>query len=98
MRLAELLGEADNDAFRPTDVSEPVRIPVLHLADEFGAMGLHARNDSVDVVDGKHDATEAQRVHWRVHGPKPDCAWRVELIQLNALPIGGPHHCECGSD
>ncbi len=45
------------------------------------------RNDSVDVIDGEHDATDAQRVHRRVHGPKPDRVGRVELVQLNALPI-----------
>jgi len=33
-------------------------------------VGAQARNDSVDVIDGEHDASNAQRVHRRVHGPK----------------------------
>src|SRR5204863_9811415 len=51
---------------------------------------------SVDVLDGEHDATDAQRVHRRVHGPKPDRVGCVELVQLNALPIGSPQHREAG--
>jgi hypothetical protein len=61
-------------------------------------VGAHARNDSVDVFDGEHDATEAQRVHRCVHRTKPDRVGRVELVQLNALPIGSPHHREGGPD
>ena len=61
-------------------------------------MGSHARYDSVDVIDGEHDATESQRVHRRVHGPKADRVGRVELVQLNALPVGSPHHREGGPD
>src|SRR5205823_7645358 len=40
------------------------------------------------------DATDPQRAHRRVHGPKPDRVGRVELVQLNALPVGSPHHRE----
>lgn len=61
-------------------------------------MGLHPCNDSIDVIDGKHDATKTQSVHWRVHGTKPDCIWRVEFVQFNSLPIGSPQHREGGSD
>src|SRR3954452_24619393 len=57
--LAELLGKPDNDALGPADVGEPVRVPVPHFADELGPVGEHARYESVDVVDGEHDATEA---------------------------------------
>src|SRR5262245_14186777 len=31
-------------------------------------------------------------------GPKPDRVGSVELVQLNALPIGSPHHREGGPD
>src|SRR5437867_3555320 len=31
-------------------------------------------------------------------GPKPDRVGRVELVQLNALTIGSPHHRERGPD
>jgi hypothetical protein len=41
-----------------TNTGEPVRFFELHLADEFCTMGLHPRNDSINVVDGKHDATK----------------------------------------
>lgn len=58
--------------------SEPVRLLILHLANEFCAMGLQPRNESIDVIDGKHDATKTQSVHWRVHGSKPDRIWSVE--------------------
>ena len=61
---AELLGQRDDDALGAAEVAEPIAVLVLHhLADEFGAVGLQAGNDVVDVVDGEHDATHAQRVH-----------------------------------
>ena len=36
------------------------------LADEFGAVGAEACNNVLDVVDGKHDAANAQRVRRRI--------------------------------
>jgi hypothetical protein len=33
------------------------------LADELGPVGAHARKDSVDVIDGEHDATDARRIY-----------------------------------
>src|SRR5438309_688916 len=95
----ELLAQSDDDAFRPADIAKPMRILVLHhFAYQLGPVGEQARNDSVDVIDGEHDATDAQRVHRRVHGPKPDRVGRVELVQLNTLPIGSPQHREGGPD
>src|SRR5947207_2108463 len=82
--LAELLGKRDDDALRPADIGQPVRVLVLHFANELGPVGAHVRDDSVKTIDGEHDATEAQRVH----RPKPDGARRVELVQLDALPVG----------
>ena len=62
-------------------------------------MGEQALNDIVNVIDGEHNATDAQRVHRRVHGPKPDRLGRVELVQLDAtVTIGSPHQREGGPD
>src|SRR3954454_8003096 len=58
---ADLLAQPDDDAFRSADVGEPVGVPVLHhLTHQLGAVGEDTRDDSVEVVDGEHDATEAQ--------------------------------------
>jgi hypothetical protein len=59
---------------------------------------LHSRNDSIDAIDGKHDATKTQSVHWRIHRPESDRIRRVEFVQFNSLPIGSPQHREGGSD
>src|SRR5437016_9667400 len=73
IRLADLLAQSDDDAFRPADVAKPIRVLVLHhFAYQLGPVGEQARDDSVDVFDGEHDATDAQRVHRRVHGAEPD--------------------------
>src|SRR5438445_12848230 len=82
---AELLAQSDHDAFRPADVAKPMRILVLHhFAYQLGPVGEQARDDSVDVFDGEHDATDAQRVHRRVHGPKPDRVARIEPVEIDA--------------
>jgi hypothetical protein len=57
--LAKLLGKGDKDAFRPADVGETVTVLVLHFANEFGSLGAQARYDSVDIIHGEHDATDA---------------------------------------
>ena len=54
-----------------------MRVLVLHFADDLGPVGAHARDDIVDAFDGEHHATEAQRVHRRVHGSKGDVSWRL---------------------
>ena len=77
--LADLLGKRDNDALRPADVGYPVRVLVLHFANELGPVGAHARNESVDVIDGEHDATDAQRVWRRVVRISAGHGWPVEL-------------------
>src|SRR5213082_1007540 len=100
IRLADLLGQSDDDAFRSADVAKPIRVLVLHhFAYQLGAVGEQARDDSVDVFDGEHDATDAQRVHRRVHGPKPDRVGGVELIELDAtVAVRGPHQREGGAN
>ena len=97
---AELLGQSDDDALRPADVAEPIRVLVLnHFAYQLSPVGAQARDDSVDVFDGEHDATDAQRVHRRVHGPKPDRVGRVELVELDAtVAVRGPHQREGGAN
>src|SRR3954470_10955229 len=96
--LAELLGKCDDDALRSADVGWPVRVAILHFANELGPVGAHARYHNIDFINGEHNATDAQRVYRRFDGPKPDRVGRVELVQLNALPIGSAHHGEGGSD
>src|SRR5690606_29209176 len=96
----ELLGKRDDEALRAADVAEPVRVLVLDdLAHELSAMGEQAREDVLDVVDGEHDATYAQRVHGRVLRLRPDRRRRVELVQLDpAVAVRGPHHRDLASD
>src|SRR2546430_4229468 len=100
IRSADLLVQSDDDAFRPADVGEPIRVPVLHhVAHELGPVGAQARDDSVDVIDGEHDATDAQCVHRRLHGPKPDRVGRVELVELDAaVAVRGPQEREGGAN
>lgn len=48
---AELLGQCDDDAFGAAHVAEPVAVLVLlQLADEFGAVGVQAGEDVLDVL------------------------------------------------
>src|SRR5438093_12220379 len=100
IRLADLLAQSDDDAFRAADVAKPIRVLVLHhFAYQLGPVGEQARDDSVDVFDGEHDATDAQRVHRRVHGPKPDRVGRVERVELDAtVAVRGPHQREGGAN
>src|SRR5438477_8532593 len=97
---AELLAQSDNDAFRPANVGKPIRVLVLHhFAYQLGPVGEQARDDSVDVFDGEHDATDAQRVHRRVHGAKPDRTGRVELVELDAsVAVRRTHEREGGAN
>src|SRR5437764_4640542 len=97
---AELLGQADDDALRATQEAEPVDVLVLRdLADEFGTVAAQAGNDVVDVVDGEHDAADAQRVRGCACRLGSDRRRRVELRQLNpAVAVRGPHHGDVGTD
>src|SRR6188474_191383 len=66
---ADLLGERDEDALRATDITEPIAVLVLHqLANQFGTVSAEAGNYIIDVFDGKHDATYAQRVRRALFG------------------------------
>src|SRR6266480_3449792 len=62
---AEFLGEPDEKAFRPTDVTEPIRVFVLDhfAADELRAVFAEPGERLVDVVHGEHDAEVAEGVH-----------------------------------
>src|SRR5215217_7354289 len=82
--LAELLGQSDDDPLGAADETEPVAVLVLRdLAEEFGAVCAQAGNDVLDVVDGEHDATDAQRVRRGVSRLTADRRRRVELRKLN---------------
>jgi hypothetical protein len=70
-----------------------------HFAYQLGPGSEQARDDSVDVSDGEHDATDAQRVHRRVHRPKPDRGRHVELVELDStVAVRRPHHREGGAN
>ena len=92
--LAEPLGERDNDAIRPADVCWPVRILVLHLANELGTVG--AMRATTAAMSSTANMTRRMPIVFTgaYTGPKPDRGGRVELVQLNALAIGSPHHPE----
>src|SRR5205085_5816879 len=80
---AELLGQRDDDALRAADVTEPIAVLVLrHLANELGAMGAQAGKDVLDVFDGEHDVTYAQRIRRCVFRLSADGRLPVELCQL----------------
>src|SRR5262249_44617806 len=65
--LPELLGKRNDDALWAADVTEPVHVFILgYFAYELSAMGAQAREHILNVVDGEHDATDAQRIHWCV--------------------------------
>src|SRR5262245_9486514 len=97
---SELLGKRDDDALRAADVTEPVHVLVLgDFAYELRAMGAQAREDVLNVIDGEHDATYAQRVHWCVLRLSSDRRRRVELGQLKpTVAIRGPHHRDLASN
>src|SRR5262245_22443366 len=98
--LPDLLCKRDDEALRPADVTEPVHVLVLgDFAYELSAMGAQALEDVLDVVDGEHDATYAQRVHWCVLRLSSDGRRRVELGQLKpTVAVRGPHHRDLASN
>ena len=66
---AEVLGESDDDALGAAQEAEAVAVLVLgDLADELATVAAQTRDDVVDVVDGEHDAADAERVRGAVAG------------------------------
>jgi len=64
LALLKLLGESDEDFFRPANVAESIRVFIPHdFTDELRAMLAEPRYRVVDVVDGEHDAQVTERVH-----------------------------------
>ena len=62
-------------------------------------MGAQARDDVLDVVDGEHDATYAQRIHWCVLRLNCDRCRRVELVQLDpSVAVWSAHQREGSTD
>lgn len=91
--LPELFGEAEKDALRSPDVAEPIGVFVLdHPVDELRSVLAEPGECIVDVVDGKHDAQVAERVHRRPavilgHG-RPDEPGHLEP----AMAVRRTHH------
>src|SRR5215470_1736549 len=98
--LPELFGKRNDDALRAADVTEPVHVLILgYFAYELRAMSAQAGEDILNVVDGEHDATYAQRVHWCVLRLSSDRRRRVELVQLKpTVTVRGPHHRNLASN
>src|SRR5215831_12818871 len=98
--LPEVFGKRNDDALRAADVTEPVHVLILgYFAHELSAMGTQARDHIVNVVDGEHDATYAQRVHWCVLRLGSDRCRRVKFVQLKpTVAIRGPHHRNLASN
>ena len=72
--LAALLGKPDNDTLRAADVAEPNRVLVLlNFTDQFGAVGVQARDDIVDVIDGEHDTADAPYLPHVAHNGGSSC-------------------------
>src|SRR5215831_20686468 len=92
--LPELLGKRNDDALRAADVTEPIHVLILgDFTYVLSAIGAQAREDVLNVVDGEHDATYAQRIHWCVLRLSSDRRRRVELVQLKpTVAVRGPHH------
>jgi hypothetical protein len=62
-------------------------------------MGVQAGKDVLDVFDGEHDATYAQRVRRCVFRLSADRRRPGELRQLKpAGAVWDPHHCDADSD
>src|SRR5689334_6076459 len=97
---AKPLGQPHEEPLGATDVTEPIKVLVLrHLADELGAMGAQSSDDIVHVLDGEHDATDAQRVRRSVPRLGADRGRSLELHQLEPpVSVRGPHHGDVGLD
>jgi hypothetical protein len=98
--FSELLGKRDRDDLRTANVAEPVHILVLgDIANELSAMCAQARQDVLDIVDGEHDATYAQGVHWCVLWLSSDRRRCVELVQLDPpVTVRSAHQREGSTD
>src|SRR5438132_5946128 len=97
---ADLFGQGDDDARGAAEVAEPEDALVLrNIAEEFGAVGAQAGDGVVDVVDGEHNAMEAQRVGRRVLRDGTGRRGGVVLGQLQlAVAVRGPHHRDVAPD
>ena len=91
---AEFLGQRDDDAFGATEVAEQKDVLVLHhLADELGAMGPQTGDGVLDVVDGEHEPTDAERVRRCVLRLGADHRRLLIAHQLElAVAVRSPHH------
>jgi hypothetical protein len=97
---ADLLGQGDDDARGAAEVAQQEDSLILsHLAEELGAAGAQAGDGVLDVVDGEHDAMQAQRVRRRVLRPGAHRRGGVVPGQLQlAVAVRGPHHRDLAPD
>src|SRR5690606_16825801 len=89
----ELLGQTDENAFRPADIAEPIDVLVVdNIIDHRRAEPAEPRERVIDVVDSEHDTQVAQRVHGR--GTMVGCDGRhIKARQLDsAVPVRCRHH------
>ncbi|CAK7261668.1 protein of unknown function (plasmid) [Shinella sp. WSC3-e] len=93
MRLAEFLGEPDQQPLRPSDVAEPINVLVVDdFADELRAVRVQPFEGLADIVDGKHDAEVTQSVD-RGSSMICDNGWSEEAGEFEpAVAVGRPHH------
>jgi hypothetical protein len=93
--LAELLGQPDEDPLRASDVTEPIRILVLHeVTNQLGTVRAEPGERIVDVLDGEHDAQVAESVHWGVP-VIGDHRRREKSRKLEAaVTVRRAHHCD----
>jgi hypothetical protein len=86
---ADLLIQPNENSFGAADVAEPIAVLVLlQLANEFGAMGAQASENVLNVGDGEHYATDAERVR-RCVRLSSGRRRRVELRQLEPAVTAG---------
>jgi hypothetical protein len=96
---ADLFSQGDDDACGAADITVPVDALVLRdLAQELGAVGAQAGDGVVNVVDGEHDAMQAQRVGRRVLGLGPAAAgvWYLDSSALLWPPGSASLRCRSG--
>src|ERR671931_2444961 len=96
---ADPLRQLDDDPLRAADVAQPIDVfVVLHLANELPAVGSHAGDGGVDVVDCECDMADARGVRRRVLAAAR-ARRGVKLHQLEpSVAVRGLHHRDLRPD
>jgi hypothetical protein len=80
----EFFGKPHEDTLWPADETQPINVLILRdLPNEFSAMLAEARDDIVDVLDGKHDPPYSQSIDRRVLRLASNRGRTVELRELD---------------